>query len=88
MVLSYADLCRIFDTKQRATLVRLMRARGVHFMLDRRGRPITTEQAITEAMIPKKVGFVFKETAVQKSRREARERQTCSESSAIRSSKT
>jgi hypothetical protein len=50
MALSYLDLLRVFDTKQCSTLTRLLRAQGVKFMRDRRGRPITTDGELERAM--------------------------------------
>jgi Domain of unknown function (DUF4224) len=50
MALSYADLLRVFGTKQRRTLERLLKAQGVKFMRDRRGRPITTDGELERAM--------------------------------------
>ena len=51
MALSYVELLRLFDTRQRATLVRLLKSRGIRFMHDRRGRPITTESEINLSLI-------------------------------------
>lgn len=53
MALSYVELLRLFDTRQRTALVRLLKARGVRFMQDRRGRPITTEAEIDRALSPR-----------------------------------
>ena len=59
MALSYLDLLRVFDTKQRRTLERLLRAQGVKFMRDRRGRLITTDGALEKAMHRKQVPLQY-----------------------------
>ena len=50
MARSYLDLLRVFETKRRRALERLLRSQGVKFMRDRRGRPITTDGELEKAM--------------------------------------
>lgn len=50
-VLSFRQLCQFFDTKQRATLERLLKKRGIKTIPDRRGRPITTVEVVTKAIL-------------------------------------
>ena len=52
--LSFRHLCELFDTRQRATLERLLRARGIRWSRDRRGRPWTTAAELDRALYQEK----------------------------------
>lgn len=50
MPLSFKQLCDHFQVKQGAALKRLLKERGISFILDKDGHPTTTEMALDRAM--------------------------------------
>lgn len=73
-VLSFKDLCRVFDCRQAGALRRLLVSRKIRFSRDRRGRPWTTEAELDRAIaVPEKpMSFTFPPRRVSSVKRRER----------------
>lgn len=59
MALSFKDLCRVLDCKQSASLKRILKARGIRWIPDRRGRPTTSEAEYDRAIVAPERALTF-----------------------------
>ncbi len=69
MTVSYKQLCAFLDCHQVKAVKKLLDARGIRWMEDKRGRPCTTAGEIDRAMGGKEVEISFSRPPVHRARR-------------------
>jgi len=83
MALNFKQLCELFDCKQAAALRRVLKARGIRWSRDRKGKPWTTEAELDRAISTERRTLTFTDPPCRKNKKNSRSPQACMKNTAL-----